>query len=171
MASAEIGGGEQRRIYYDGQTCTSYNVAKKAYATIDAAATLTETIDLLQESYGLALPLADLLRPDLAEAIVAEARSVTYVGRENVGTSTCHKITVMTDDVQGEMWLEANEATPRPRMIRLHYFTHPNQPKYEAVIDAWNAVDHFAEGQFTFTPPEGAVKVEAVRVDEPGPDS
>jgi len=161
---------DQRRFLYDGKSITVCDLGKKTYATIDAPDNMADALDLLRDEYAMNVPLADLLRPDAAEFLSEAAESLNYVTDETVAGHMCHKLTLMTDEVHGQLWIEASEATPRPRRVELLYFAHPGQPRYRAIIQKWDAQDKLDDQLFVFEPPEGAVKIEMVpRADqEPG---
>jgi hypothetical protein len=86
-----------------------------------------------------------------------------------VGERPCQKIAIVTDEVQGHLWIESDEKTPRPRKIELLYFTHPNRPRYLALIERWDTQEVVDDALFIFKPPEGAVKLEMVPREEAEP--
>jgi hypothetical protein len=114
----------------------------------------------------LNLPLADVLRPGFDEDLLAAVDSITYAGQEQVGAVACHKLAFMNGEVKGYFWIEADEATPRPRKIDILYYTHPGKPRYQVVIDSLNAKETLDDKLFVFEPPEGATRIQMVARDE-----
>jgi hypothetical protein len=159
-------GEDLRRFWYDGKNVYVYDDAKKVYASVAAPDTMSATFDFLRQDYGMTMPLADLLRPDVADAIRLAAQSVTYVGEEVVDGRACRKLTLMTEEVHGSLWVEADDQAPRPRKIELLYYAYPGQPRYKALIERWDSEEKIDDKLFVFQPPEGAAKIEMVPRDE-----
>jgi hypothetical protein len=161
MAARELDGADKRQFVYNGKTLSVFDPERNVYGVIEVPGTLAEATIFLRENYGVQLPLGELLNAELGHVIRSEATTVTLEGREKIEGSECVKVVFLTPEVRGTLWVDADEAIALPRRMELNYIAHPDQPKYEVTITRWQNVDS-DENLFTFTPPEGANRIDIV---------
>jgi hypothetical protein len=165
---AEVtGDAEDFVFYYDGRTATVFNRKTNAYGAADAKDTIDATFDLLAQTYGMVLPLADLLFADPYKTLTANVRSGQYLGTGYVFDVKCHHLAFRQEGVDWQLWIEDNSDRPLPRKIIITYKETPAQLRYTAYLNDWNLNADLPDSKFTFTPPEGAKKVDFARPPTP----
>ena len=149
----------RRRIQYDGSTLAIYDPDKKFYATYAAPSTIDATVADVKQKLGLDLPLSQLFAEN-AYASFAAPRVATYVGLHRVQGIACHHLAFAQDNVDWQIWI--GESDQLPHKIVIDFKTRPGRPQYVAVLSDWNLDAQFTPTEFTFTPPEGAEKIDFV---------
>ena len=86
-----------------------------------------------------------------------------YIGLSDVDGVNCHHLAFSQPKVDWQLWIEAGEK-PLPKKLVITYKGLPGVPEYRAIYSHWNFEPKFREGQFTFTPPEKAVKIDFMPV-------
>jgi len=163
ITAAGRDGSAVTRFWYDGKTITLLDAEKNVYSKADAPPTIRETIELLQDKYGLALPLADLLLPDLYSMLETEIDNLSYHGEEIVDGQGCHKITFNTENYQAAIWIVADSLKPLPRKINVLYQTAGKKLQYVGIINGWKTAEDINPDLFVFTPPEGSHEIEMLK--------
>lgn len=146
-----------RELFYDGKTFTIYGPRNKYYASFPAPATLGEMATVVEERYGIALPLADLFRwgtdPPRREAL----RAATYVGPATVGGTPCDHLAFRQEGIDWQVWIQKGDS-PLPRKLVITTTDDEARPQYVAVMD-WNLAPALNDKMFTFEPPEGSYRI------------
>lgn len=148
----------KRTAWYDGKTLTVLDRAAKAYASVDVPGTTQDMLDHVMAEYGLTIPLADVLFPNLYEALMANVRSGVYLGVHSVDGHGCHHLAFRQERIDWQVWVDAG-AQPVPRKLIITYKQEPGQPHYSATMGNWNLSAKPAADQFTSRPPAGTKRV------------
>jgi hypothetical protein len=151
-----------RTLRYDGKQVAVADLKQKLYATTPAPPTLDGMIAQTREQLDLDLPLGHLFATDTYEKLKAARKTEAYVGLHKVGNDYCHHLAFTQDNADWQIWIVAN-GMPVPRKIVIDYKNRPGRPQYIAVLSDWNLNAKFSPGDFAFTPPAGAQKIEFVR--------
>jgi hypothetical protein len=163
VAAAGRAGSVVKKFWYDGKTVTTYDDSRKVYSTVEAPGTIAAMLAMLQDDYGVTIPLTDLLLPDLCETLSPVLDTMEYALVEKIAGRECHKVTLMTEDYYAQLWIDADAAAPLPRKLDVQYFTADKKPRYVAVINKWEAKNAIAPEQFVFKAPEGTTKIEMLK--------
>ena len=147
---------EHLDVVYDGKRVTLLNVGENRYSVADAKASIDQTLDMLAEEYGMALPLADLVFADPYKTLIEHVRSGEDLGVGYVFETKCRHLAFRQDTVDWQIWID--ETSKLPRKIVITYKEQPAHPEFTAFLNDWDLSAKVAEGQFTFTPPAGATK-------------
>jgi hypothetical protein len=145
------------RLFYDGATFTVFQPTLGYYAAFQAPPTLSELVDVLEQRYGLDLPLADLFRLG-ADAQIAAIRGATLVGLSTVKGTVCSHYAFHQADIDWELWVQEG-SQPLPRKLVITTTTDKSKPQYASVM-TWNLSPSFDEQGFVFTPPAQAQRIE-----------
>jgi hypothetical protein len=121
---------------------------------------------MLQNDYGMTIPLTDLLTPDLCDTLAPVLGAMTYSRKEKVEGRECHKLKLVTDDFHAQLWIDADEKAPLPRKVDISYKAEGRWPRYVGVINAWEVSTNVNPQVFVFTPPAGAQKIEMLKKDQ-----
>src|SRR5581483_4006841 len=75
---------KSEQLFYDGQEFTAFRPGLGYYASFKAPPTLHQAVDMAEQSYGIDVPLADLVLWGSGGARAGEIRSASYVGASTV---------------------------------------------------------------------------------------
>jgi hypothetical protein len=128
------------------------------YATIEAPGTIDATFDMLQDEYGVVLPLADLLYSDPYAVLMPGVTYGRYLGIHQAAGVACHHLAFSQETIEWQIWIDGGEK-PLPRKLVISYVQEPGEPQYSATIRRWTLDAEVPEGLFTFEAPEGARKI------------
>lgn len=147
-----------RQFYFNGKTLTQYGPTNGYYATVAAPPTISELVQVLDEKYGVALPLADLFLWGTDKDGLDDIKSAIYIGPSRIGGVDCDHYVFRQADVDWQIWIERGK-TPLPRKLVITTTSEPAQPQYAAVLK-WDLAPKLDDKTFTFVPPKGAQKIE-----------
>ena len=160
LAADATGDTLNRAAWYDGKSMSILDKEHNTYATVDAAATIDATLDMLQEKYDVVLPLADLVSADPYAVLSAGVTYGRYLGVHLAAGVPCHHLVFAQETIEWQIWIDAGDQ-PLPRKIAITYALEPGEPQYTATIRRWKLDPVFPDGFFTFVAPEGAQKIDA----------
>jgi len=147
-----------RGLYYDGKTITLLNRVENLYGSIPAPAALDEALDVACESFGITMPLEDLIVSDPYQNAIHKAVSGTDIGPVTVLGVPCEHLAFSLGMVDWQIWIEAG-AKPVPRKIVITYEDEDGAPQYTAIFSNWDFETKLPDFLFNFEPPSGAAKI------------
>jgi hypothetical protein len=143
------------RLYvYDGKQLTVLARGANTYATVPAPPTIAQLSDMLDQKYGLEMPLEDLFHWGETRSATAGITSAMLVGPSQIGGVTCAHYAFRQEGLDWQVWIQQGDH-PLPRKLVLTTTTDEARPQYTAVID-WNLAPAFNDQAFTFVAPKGA---------------
>jgi hypothetical protein len=148
---------KHREFFYDGKTFTLFGRRVNYYATVPAPPTLRELAIELAERYGIETPLADLFFWGSEDNRASDLRSAIDLGPSTIGGTECEQYALREEGVDWQIWIQKGD-TPLPRKLVITTTSDPAQPQYVAVLN-WNTTAKFDEAAFTFSPPQGAMRI------------
>lgn len=172
-AADVVGDTLNRATWYDGKTVTVLDKEHNSYAVVEAPPTIDGTLDMLEDEYGVVLPLKDILFSD-PYAVLSEGITYgRYLGIHQAAGVACHHLAFSQATIEWQIWIDASDQ-PVPRKVVITYVDEPSEPQYTAVFRRWRLEGPVPEGLFTFEAPEGALKIDAksmqrYRKDDPAP--
>ena len=158
LAADATGDTLNRAAWYDGKSMSILDKEHNTYATVDALPTIDATLDMLEDAYGIVLPLADLLYSDPYRVLIAGVTYGRYLGLHLAAGVPCHHLVFAQNTIEWQIWIEAGER-PLPRKLVITYVLEEGEPQYSATIRRWDLEPTFAAGHFTFAAPEGAQRM------------
>jgi hypothetical protein len=156
---------QQRTFYYDGKTLTQYAPRMGYYASVSAPPTLRELADVLQNKYGLSLPLTDLFRWGEDQDDGSSLTAAAFIGPSKIGGTECGHFAYRQPDVDWQVWIARESKLPCKLVITT--LDEPAQPQYAAVF-MWKPNVALDEKTFTFEQPKSAHRIEIAVVDSSG---
>ena len=150
-------------IFYDGRVLTIADAEDRVYASTPAPPTIDSTLDDAASRYGIVIPFADLLYSDPQAVLTENIVSGSYLGIHGVRGVPCHHVAFSTPDLAWQAWIDQGEPAV-PKKIVITYVHEVASPQYVGVFTSWDLAPTWAEGQFTYPPPEGAEKIELLEV-------
>jgi hypothetical protein len=148
------GGYSDVELVYDGTNVTILGKNINGYAQLEAPGTIDEMIDMLREQ-GMVIPGADLLLSDVYDTLIPDAIEAKYIGHGVVGGIECDHLAFRNQETDWQLWIERGD-NPVPRKYVITTKSVGAAPQYTLVIHDWQTGMEVADGDFTFTPPEGA---------------
>jgi hypothetical protein len=141
----------KRRFYFNGKQFTVYAPELGFYATAPAPPTILQTLDVIEDRYGISIPLEDLFRwNDPSSGQVEDLTAAFLVGPAMVdGVATDH-YAFREKDRDWEIWIQQG-AQPLPRKLVIVDLSDEARPAYVARL-TWNLNATVAADTFTFQP-------------------
>ena len=154
-------------LIFDGQTLTIYGKSLNIYAQKELPGTTDDAIRAVERESRLNAPGADLLFSD-PYAILSDGleRSV-YIGIAYVNGTACHHLAFRKAKVDWQLWVQTgDEPFPLKYVVTSKWLT--GAPQYEVRLREWNPKPRIKKGQFAFSVPKGARRLETIPVNEMG---
>jgi len=157
----------QRSYFYDGKQFTVYAPKLGYYATAAAPPTIRQTLDVLEDKFGIELPLEDLFRwNDPTDNPAQNLTSGFYVGTATIdGVETDH-YAFRQPKVDWQIWIQKG-AQPLPRKVVIVDQVDPANPAYVARLN-WNVSPTLTADDFTFKPGKDAKLIRMSQVSRSG---
>lgn len=149
---------QERSYFYDGKQFTLFARRARYYATAPAPPTVAQLSDVLDEKFGLSLPLEDLFRWGGAKSATAAITSAMFIGPSEIGGVTCGHYAFRQDGLDWQVWIQFGDY-PLPRKLVLTTLTDEARPQYVATF-TWNLAPSFNDEAFVFVPPSGTGRVQ-----------
>ncbi len=159
---------ESKQLIYDGKTLTLYDKDKTHYATIEVAGDIDTALAKAGKEYGLHVGLAELGANRLGEHANEGLTNLLYVGETKLRGVPCYHLALDKDKVHFQLWIETGDK-PLLRKVVVTQKKLAASPQWTAFISDWNFAPQLADNLFTFTPPEGAQKIQFIPVKEGAP--
>ncbi len=148
---------KQRSFYYDGKTFTVYGPRVAMYATVPAEPTILRTADMLEDRYGLQLPMVDLFRWGTDEADTNELTAAKYIGPARVDGVDTEQYAFRQPGLDWQIWIQHGEK-PVPRKLVLTTTDDPARPERSIEL-SWELGVRHADAEFAFAPPKTSQKI------------
>lgn len=158
IRTAYSGAGGDQEVWYDGKSLTVMDPKSPFYASENLPGTNDDALEYVHDRLGFSLPLDDFLYSDPYTGLLSNVRESAYVGKEEVLGVSCHRLALVQDDIDWEIWIEDSDR-PVPRKLSITYKNLPGKPTYSAVISDWNFTPDFSRRFFIFEPPLGSERV------------
>jgi hypothetical protein len=148
----------RRTVLYDGKTVTIYDWDENMYVQAPAPDTIDATLDKLDER-GVSVPLEDLMSSEPCAWLHEDVWDGHYGGRHYLDGRFVHHLLFRARAADFQIWVQGGEV-PVIRKVVIEYSEKEGNPRYEARLFDWDFRPTIEAGEFTFTPPEGASRIE-----------
>lgn len=152
-----------RQFIFDGRVLSVLDAKKNLYATVAKRTTIDGLVDVLDELYGFTPPLAEFALSNPYADLRRQAQTITYLGLGKtggflgMGGVECHRIGLKGKRADAELWIAVEDQLPRKLVAT---FRSGSQPQVRVEFSKWNLAAPVTAADFTFTPPQGAEKIE-----------
>ncbi len=146
-------------LWYDGKTVTIYSPKSSYYGQAPAPATIDETLQMLMDRFDTPLPVAGFLLKDPYAKMLEGVKTAFDAGSAQIDGVACRHLAFSEEDADWQVWIE-DGAKPLPRRLAVTYKKVPGAPRVMVALSDWNLSPATPAGEFTFTPPAGATKVD-----------
>jgi len=159
---AEINGDIQRRSFYLNKgKFAMFDRDINAYVTLPLPGSLKDAVRKLGKTYGLSMPVAELLMRSTRRMLLEDSERVVYVGKSRVRGKACQHIAGKMGEADWQLWI-SSEGEPRPCKYVITDLSIPMAPQFSIVFDSWKSNVKIPAARFEFTPPKGAEEIEAI---------
>jgi hypothetical protein len=146
-------------LWYDGKTVTIFSKKSAYYGQTPAPATIDETLQMLMDRFDTPLPVAVFLMKEPYARMMEGVKTAFDAGTAQIDGVTCRHFAFSEEDADWQVWIEEG-AKPLPRRMAVTYKRVPGAPRVLVALSDWNLSPTIPAGEFTFTPPPGATKVD-----------
>lgn len=154
-----LGDGTPDEFYYDGKTMMAYVPSQNLTAVADAPPTIEQALDAAWNLGAIYFPFDDVIVKDPCAVFDKNVTSAFYVGQSVViGGTTTDMVAVASDDVQGEIWIGAQDHLPR--LIRVVYPHEPAHALYQTAYSDWQLNGAVDPGTFASAKAATAARVD-----------
>jgi hypothetical protein len=146
---------KRRSFFYNGKQFTVYAPAFGYYATSPAPPTIRQTLDAIEDKFGIQLPLQDLFRwNDPTDNPAANLTSGFVVGTATLDGVETDQYAFRQKKVDWQIWIQRGPH-PLPLKVVIVDKVDPANPAYVARL-AWNVTPTLSANDFTFQPGKDA---------------
>ena len=146
-------------LWYDGKTVTIFAAKSTFYAQAPAPPTIDETVVMLMDRFQMPFPAAGFLLKDPYTRMMEGVKTAFDAGDSEVDGVACRHLAFSEEDADWQVWIEKG-GKPLPRRIAVTYKKAPGAPRVVTTLSEWNLSPAIPAGDFVFTPPAGATKVD-----------
>jgi hypothetical protein len=146
-----------RQYVYDGKSVTVYDPKTKYYAQFAAPSTISGTLKLANDTYGVSVPLDDLFHWDENGDLAKKLTAAHFVGPTEVAGHPANHYAFRQPGVDWQIWISQGD-NPVPVRIVIVANDDPARPQFEANL-TWDLAPTFAADTFVFTPPADSKKI------------
>ena len=148
---------KEREFFYDGKTFTIFSPKLGFYSTVTAPPTIHELADMLQDRFGLELPLVDLFRWGTPEADFKDIQLAQYVGPAKVDGADTEQYTFRQKGVDWQIWIQQGDK-PVPRKLVLTTTDEKARPEF-AIHMKWSLDAKHSDATFSFVAPKDSAQI------------
>jgi len=150
--------GERELIAFDGKRLSAALPDSRIYSSIEYSGRVADALDLLVNDYGYAAPLADLVRPDLADEIADRVTSARHLRAVTVADTPCDHLAFRSQRVDFQLFIRQGDE-PVPVRFIIDYHTETGGPQFRAQLHDWDVASALPDSLFRFAPTAGAQRV------------
>ena len=161
LRAHRMGGYADVELVFDGKRVSAFGKHLNSYAQFEVPGTVDHLIGALRAGHGVAMPGADLLLSNVYDTLVADVIEAKHIGRGVIDGVECEHLAFRNADTDWQLWVELG-ARPFPRKMVITSKTLNSAPQYTIRIKDWKTDVKLAADAFSFQPPAGAQKLDAL---------
>jgi hypothetical protein len=151
--------GDSSTTVLDGEAIWVYSTEENMYDTTRQPGDIDASLDFLAEQLGVPRQLRDFFSKDLTASLGSAMRSGYYVGESMISGVLCDHLALRSEKEDVQVWIAQGDE-PAPRRIIIVYRQIEGQPRFWAQFTEWDFSPELSDSTFTFSPPEGATRVQ-----------
>jgi hypothetical protein len=153
-----------RSFYADGKTVALFDEQMKLYASVPSTGTIDEMFARFDENYGFTPPLAEFALNDPYKKMSQQIQTSSNKGLEMINGVECHHVAGTGEFADAEIWVATGDQLPRRLVVT--FKQREGSPQLKADFSEWNLAAKLDDVSFSFTPPQGAEKIEMLTTAE-----
>ena len=147
-----------RDIYFDQGAVNVYSATDKLYAEAEIPQGVESMLEFAVDDLGLESPMLDLVAADVADHLLTDAREVSYLETSLIRDRVYHHVAIRYPETDVQIWIAA-EGRPLPGKLSITSKWEGGAPRFVSFFE-WDTSPQFADDVFTFSPPDGAVRID-----------
>lgn len=147
-------------VVFNGRELVFYGRNLNAFLTLPVSGDIDAALDAGAAALNSELPARDLLAKDSYTPLMQPLEKMVYIGKVRMGGVFCHQLAARSAEVDWQIWIQDAEiALPCRYSITSKWLA--NAPQFSLQFSNWRINPEFPAGSFVFTPPKGAVAMDA----------
>jgi len=159
--------GTRRGFRFDGKQIAFFGVDEKVYATAEKSGDLDAAIAYFTRDLQMPMPMAELFASNLPKTLKDRVKEAHSVEETTIDGTRCDHLALRNDMVDAQVWVAKGDK-PVPQRIVITYKRANGQPQFWANFHNWNFSPETPDSLFTFTPADGASRIQFVAGMDPG---
>jgi len=152
--------------WYDNGRFNMVRQPANVWGEIRIPGGIATMVQELVDNYEIVVPFPDILSGDPAELWLGDdVTSITYVGEAWVNGRWTDHIAIRKPGADIQIWVQKDD--PFPAKMAIVFTDDEGLPGYVARFDKWSTELPDDPSLFQFTPPEGAERIDVVKVIKP----
>ena len=152
-------------LFYDGKIITLYVADLNSYTSREVDGGNDAALDFVRTDFQIEASGADLLYSNPYEGLLYDIESGQYLGETWLRGVPVHHLAYRAADIDWQIWIRADgEPVPMKYVITSKWMT--SAPQFTLLLYDWNTSAIVDDSDLKFSPPEGAVNLATVPVDE-----
>lgn len=152
---------------FDGNTLTVHEKNLNIYSQAEGTGTIDDAFLVFEMETGLVAPGIDLLFADPYDVLSEGIVDSQYLGISYINGVASHHLAFREDNIDWQLWVQTGD-TPFPMKYVITSKRQTGAPQYEIRFRDWQVDPQIDDNLFSFTAPEGALKLETLTVNELG---
>lgn len=152
------GGFANMEMTFDGKTVTLWGKNTNMYAQVEAAGTIDQLVDVLQDKYHRPVSGADLLMSDVYKELMSGVTDVKDLGSGVIHGVECDHLAFRKKEVDWQIWIAQGDR-PYPCRYVITSKKVTGWPQYTVDIRGWKAGPEAASDSFKLDVPADAKKL------------
>lgn len=154
-------------IYLADDVLTVLGGNLNAYLRFDDQTSIEQALNSIEAELGLDAAGGDFFVDQTSERLLAGTKSGVHVGMTNLGGIQAHHLAFRGDTVDWQIWIADSDApVPLKYIVTSKWIT--GAPQYAIRFKNWQTGHDIDGSEFEFAPPEGAVEIDELIVNEMG---
>jgi hypothetical protein len=153
--------GTRRGFRFDGKQIAFFGLDEKVYATAEKSGDLDAAFAYFTRDLQMPLPMGELFTNNLPKSLKDRVSEAYYVEEEKRGGLPCDHLALRNDMTDAQVWIAKGDQ-PLLRRLVITYKHANGQPEFRADFRDWNFSPEVPDSLFTFTPAEGAIRIQFV---------
>ena len=146
-------------FYYDGKAITLYHPETNFYATEEVPDNYLELFRYMASTFGLVIPVSDLILEDAFQLLMEEVTIAAYLGRSSIYGVVCDQLFFSRPGVDFQVWVAVGEK-PYPFKYVVTDTSSVDHLSIRTTLRNWDFNPEVKESDFSFVPPEGSQKID-----------
>ncbi|MCL6697857.1 DUF2092 domain-containing protein [Sphingomonas sp. NSE70-1] len=146
-------------MVFDGKTLSFLGKGQNAYIQAEAPGTIDTLVEQLRDKFHRQLPGADFLTSNVYDELMTDVTDVKDLGSGVIDGKECDHLAFRAKDTDWQIWIAQGD-TPYPCRYVITSKGVDQAPQFTMTIRDWNASAGAGQGDFSFTPPAGAKKLD-----------
>jgi len=153
--------GTKRGFRFDGKQIAFFGLDEKVYATAEKSGDLDAAFAYFTRDLQMPLPMGELFTNNLPKGLKDRVSEAYYVEEATMGGTRCDHLALRNDMTDAQVWIAKGDQ-PLLRRFVITYKRANGQPQFRADFRDWNFSPETPDSLFTFTPAEGASRIQFV---------